>query len=245
MTISAISRSLATSSFLRRGVPRSRCGDAGRGALANHGTLELGDRAEHLYYQSPRWVVVSMFSVMERKPTPALPIRPMTCSTSFSETRQPVGSRRSKRGDLHLVAVERITPWPGFCQILRLTAIVAFGLPAAGFRRSSAGTARLPSSAWAASTALRQERVGASGFGAPAAASTPDTKLGLRNGAHTLHATHSPTPAVAHLSLRQAARSGIKRREVFQRQPDIAIGPVAVRDQPSSFEPMFQHIGGR
>ena len=33
----------------------------------------------------PAGVVVSMFSVIERKPAPALPIRSMMCSTSFSE----------------------------------------------------------------------------------------------------------------------------------------------------------------
>ena len=38
----------------------------------------------------PAGVVVSMFSVMERKPAPALAIRSMICSTSFSERRQAV-----------------------------------------------------------------------------------------------------------------------------------------------------------
>ena len=33
----------------------------------------------------PAEVVVSMFSVIDRKPAPALPIRSMMCSTSFSE----------------------------------------------------------------------------------------------------------------------------------------------------------------
>jgi hypothetical protein len=37
-------------------------------AASDHGALELGEGADHLHHHLPAGVVVSMFSVMERKP---------------------------------------------------------------------------------------------------------------------------------------------------------------------------------
>jgi len=53
--------------------------------LADHGTFELGKLPTICIIIRPAGVVVSMFSVTERKPAPASAIRSMMCSTSFSE----------------------------------------------------------------------------------------------------------------------------------------------------------------
>jgi hypothetical protein len=50
-----------------------------RRAFADHRTFEFGEASDHLHHHPTRRVVVSMFSVIDRKPAPALPIRSMMC----------------------------------------------------------------------------------------------------------------------------------------------------------------------
>lgn len=51
----------------------------------------------------PAGVVVSMFSVTDRNPAPALPIRSMMCSTSFKE--------RDRRSSFHTTTVSPSSRW--------------------------------------------------------------------------------------------------------------------------------------
>src|SRR5258706_14150491 len=55
MTLSAISRRLAASSFLRRPPTRPSApaaAEAGGGGLADHGAFELGEGADHLHHHA-------------------------------------------------------------------------------------------------------------------------------------------------------------------------------------------------
>jgi hypothetical protein len=95
MTLSAISRRLAPSSFLRRPpiLPSARA--AARTAEVRSRIMARLNSAKLptvCIIIRPAGVVVSMFSVSDRKPAPEWAIRSMMCNTSFSER-----DRRSTR----------------------------------------------------------------------------------------------------------------------------------------------------
>src|SRR5690349_17736450 len=88
MTLSAISRRLVASSVLRRPPTRPSARAAARPAEVRSRIMARSNSAKAAticIIIRPADVVVSMSSVSERKPAPALPIRSMMCSTSLSE----------------------------------------------------------------------------------------------------------------------------------------------------------------
>jgi len=88
MTLSAISRRLVASSFLRRPPTRPSARAAARPADVRSRIMARSNSANEptiCIIMRPAGVVVSMASVIERKPAPALAIRSMMCSISFNE----------------------------------------------------------------------------------------------------------------------------------------------------------------
>ena len=88
MTLSAISWRFAASSFFRRPPTRPRRGRRRDRPMSARGSWRVRTQRTTptiCIIIRPAGVVVSMSSVSERKPAPALAIRSMMCSTSFSE----------------------------------------------------------------------------------------------------------------------------------------------------------------
>ena len=85
---SAISRRFASSSFFRRPAMRPSALAAARPADVRSRIIARSNSAKAptiCIIIRPAGVVVSIFSVIERNPAPAFPIRSMMCSTSFKD----------------------------------------------------------------------------------------------------------------------------------------------------------------